>query len=236
MPIGKDHWLTQWLERLPDLAHAGLWTVVRPVHHFARGVLVYDAVEGGGFRGVWRIANLWAFDWSWQLQDTIGYETPSPRGTTVVVIEKIPPPIPDALFQQQLVQNTLPFLRSVNSMEQLHRLFMARREPDRLDPVQHFRIELAMGNFAAARELVSSHRDEWFGGEVDYFDEDEVERTRLLCALLDSEDYRGIARVFHKWEATVAEGLELEAVWEPSPFPFEEDYEEWVRRSQHSRS
>ena len=46
-PIGGEHWLTRWLEQQHGLIHTGLWTVVKPVRHFVRRMMLYDVPENG---------------------------------------------------------------------------------------------------------------------------------------------------------------------------------------------
>lgn len=50
-PIGKEHWLTQRLEQQPDVVQTKLWTVVKPVHHFVRRIMAFDARRKTGSTG-----------------------------------------------------------------------------------------------------------------------------------------------------------------------------------------
>ena len=88
-----------------------------------------------------------------------------------------------------------------------------------------------MGNFDGASKLMARRRSDWFQKQDDCFDEDEFEQIRQLCRLLDDANYSAIARILHEWEASAAEYSDLGKIWEPSPFPFEPHYDDWLRRS-----
>ena len=231
-PIGGEHWLTRWLER-HGLIHSGLWTVVKPVRHFVRRMTAYDLPEKGALYGVWSIQSLWAPLFPTELEDTIGFRTSFPQGEAILISpELMPLPIGYEAFQEHVETAILPFLRSVDSLERFYRLTAGQANP--VTPHSNFCLELAMGNFDAARKQMARQRSDWSQKQDDYFDEGELEQIRQLCRLLDDANYGAIARTLHEWEALTAEYSDLKNIWEPSPFPFEPDYGEWLRRTRNA--
>lgn len=220
-PIGKRHWLNQLLEQQPDVVHSGLWMVVKPVRHFLRGMTVYDLGGKKGLTGAWSVQGLWTPGMSNELDGYIGSRLPFRKQGPVIIIDVVQSP-PDDFFREKIEQTTLPCLRSIDSMEALYRESMRKRADLISDsPETHFCFELAMGHFDTARGLLSRHRDNWFHKPVDYFDDEDAERVRRLCSLLEAENYRAIAKMLHASEASNVKNLKLKHLWEPSPFPFE---------------
>ncbi|RJG46910.1 hypothetical protein [Mesorhizobium sp. DCY119] len=232
-PIGKEHWLTQRLEQQPDVVQTKLWTVVKPVHHFVRRIMAYDIREKNGLYGVWSIHSLWAPSSPIELENTTGFSTPLPQGEVIVIYpDLLPKPIQYEAFEDTVRDEVLPFLRSINTMERFYHEITNR--PANLNtntPDSKFCLELAMGHFDAASTLLAQHRDHWFRKQDDDFDEQELDQIRQLYRFLDDGNYAAIALHLHEWEASVAEHSELDGLWEPSPFPFEPEYEDWARKS-----
>ncbi|GLS31923.1 hypothetical protein GCM10007937_36330 [Mesorhizobium albiziae] len=192
--------------------------------------MAYDVPEKGALYGVWSIQSLWAPLFPTELEDTIGFSTSLPQGEAILISpELMPPPIGYEAFQEHIETAVLPFLRSVDSLERFYRV--AARQANPVTPHSNFCLELAMGNFDGASKLMARQRNDWFQKQDDYFDEDEFEQIRQLCHLLDDANYGAIARTLHEWEALTAEHSNLEKIWEPSPFPFEPGYDDWLRRS-----
>lgn len=139
---------------------------------------------------------------------------------------------PEQLSKQHLLDNIdtliLPFFRSLEAFDHLYSYAMN-------DPIEiwqrealHFRLELAMGNFSAARMLMRWHRTRWSTDTPpDKLDAAGV-HERQLCELLDTGDHDGIARVLREVEATASVSLAVDHLWQPSPFPFEHGYAEWL--------
>lgn len=233
-PIGKEHWLTQLLEQQPDVTHTDLWTVIKPVHHFIRGMIVYDFPEKKGLLGTWDVRSLWVPGASTELEGSIDFGIPFYREGPVTVVDIIAP-MPHDIFRERIEQITLPYLRSIDSMGTLYRESVRNRGNLMSDsPESLFHLELAMGNFDTARQLLERHRDDWFHKPVNYFEEEDAEHTRQLCRLLDHENYSGIALLFHEWEALNVERREIDHIWETTPFPFEPGYREWRQRPGNS--
>ena len=99
----------------------------------------------------------------------------------------------------------------------------------------HFRLELAMGNFDAARMLMRWHRRRWFAEEAASSDASDFAHERRLCALLDANDHPGIARLLREIEKAVAAAYQVGHLWQPLPFPFENGYEDWLRQAASAR-
>lgn len=233
-PINKRHWLVQNLLAQPDIAYVSPSIIVRPVRHFVRSIIAHDIPHQGDIgrmAGTWQMTSLWTRT-NHVLLDGFIDSTISVAQRGEITILHIPDPKEDDDFQDQLNTVTLPFLRSVESLDHFYGCVMGDPENTIFEePDVRLRLELAMGNFDASRRLVEQNSKQWFGKPVNDWEEESVERTRHLCGLLGKEDYAGIAALFHGWEALAAERQKIGHLWEPSPFPFEEGYDAWKRQS-----
>lgn len=186
--------------------------------------------------GVWSVQSLWAPLFPTELEDTIGFSTSLNQGEAILISPKsMPEPIQYETFRGYVENTVLPFLRSMDSVERFYREITTKQANlTTHTPHSHFCLHLAMGDFDTARKLLERQRNRWFQKDDDYFVEEEIEQIRKLCRLLDDGNYAAIAQQLHDWEASVAEYSNLEDIWEPTPFPFEPGYVEWLRRS-HGR-
>jgi hypothetical protein len=91
-----------------------------------------------GVYGVWSIQSLWAPLFPVELEDTVGFSTPAPpQGPILISPANIPRPIAYDAFILGVENETLPLLRSIDSMDRFYRespanpvWFRIRRRPD----------------------------------------------------------------------------------------------------------
>ena len=90
-------------------------------------------------------------------------------------------------------------------------------------PLQKLIVDIAMGDFDAARaicrDVISRYTPETFPGDAE--DKAHFADLKKLCAMLASDDRKGMATMLHAFEAETVKNLKLEHLWQPTPFPFE---------------
>jgi len=209
--------------RNSDICIENRFLVLRPVRH-AFCALVFDIVGiAGVFRPRWFVFPIFALPPVLQLMNIDGvgtkYSDEPARG------------MPEDLLSEQLCADieasVLPFFRSVTTFDKLYAYAMHGDLQIWQRAALHFRLELAMGNFDAARMLMRWHSKRWFSDETPA----EHANERQLCALLDANDHTGIGHCLREIEAAVVAAYKVERLWEPSPFPFEPEYKDWARKS-----
>jgi len=210
------------LDRHADLALARRWIFVKPVHHFARGILIDSMLDPEKFRPQWAVVHLFQqrrfFPLSW---GEMLYNEPSPRPGSWRMSD---PDIASALIAQ-IEQRALPALRAMVTFDDYlsfvsqhyfrHKLFDW--------PDCRLIVEVALGDLVAAQKTCRDSIHLW-SSDRPVVDEEAREKNRGLrefCTLLAADDRAGLAKTLHEWEATTVKNLKLAHLWEAPPFPLE---------------
>jgi hypothetical protein len=133
------------------------------------------------------------------------------------------PRMPDELFQV-IAEETIPRLESLGTLEGF--LEFANSADFRYNPIGAFllrkvKIDAALGDLGGARSIcreLATTRTMW---HADQFAEELALVMDELCPLLRADDRQGIARLLRTWEEYSVRHFEIEAIWEPTPFPLE---------------
>jgi hypothetical protein len=211
------------LERHADLALVGYWVFVKPVHHFARGILIGPTPYPEKFSLRWAVRHLfeprrsvplswggYGFDWS----------APPPAN-----LAELPEPEKSAIVTAAIERNVLPRLRAMTTFDD-YLAFVAQSEFRHHlfdSPEDKVIVDLALGDLDAARAICRDNAQSW---SRDYpgFDEDDRAKYRGLVKLsefLAAGDRPGLAGILHDWEAFTVKNLKIEHIWERTPFPLE---------------
>jgi hypothetical protein len=167
---------------------------------------------------------LWAPLFPTELEGAIGFSMRPLEGPIAISMKSMPAPLEYQAFRVRLDDAVLPYLRSIDSMERLYQEITHNRADAVAGALESkFCLDLALGNFDAAREVLARQRAHWFRKQDDHFDEQEMEQVRQLCRFLDEGSYGAIALCLHEWEASAVKSADLHGVWEPTRFPFELD-------------
>jgi hypothetical protein len=205
--------------RNSDICLAGQFLVLRPVRHVFCAVLFDKVGIAGAFRPRTLVFPTFAKSPGLEMRDLEG------TGGKYYSEEifKLPEDQLSAEICSDIEASALPFFRSLERFENLYG-YMMHGDPQLWQrEALHFRLELAMGNFDAARMLTRWHRKKWSLHETHSPDSDPGIHAyeRRLCALLDAQDYPGIGRVLREIEAIIVAGYKVDHLWEPTPFLFE---------------
>jgi hypothetical protein len=210
------------LERHADLALVGRWIYVKPVHHFARAVLIDRTSSAAHFDPRWVAIHLFQWrrsfplNWGGLLSDPHQGHWWSERND---------PNVAEALVRA-IEEQALPWLRTMSTL-QLYLDFVSQ------NLFRHHLYDngsaqiiawVACGYLEAARKICEKNLEAWSTDQPHYDDEDRAKfrRLRELCALLMKDDRAGLARLLHAWEAETVKNFKIEHLWEPTPFPLEE--------------
>ncbi len=210
-PSRTKRFLAPLLERNPDTVYVKDCVVLRPVDHVFRAVALDRTSMKGVFRPVWMLSDMLILRTTPGIEQYLYYAYPLSREEFWSLSE----PEKGELIAREMDRTTLPFLRTIDSLEKYYWHRMHNNRMIAAYPPEHFRLELAMGHFETARALANGHRESWFN------DKEVSDQTRLLVMLLDAGNYSGIADVLRECEAATAKNFRIEHIWEPTPFPFE---------------
>jgi hypothetical protein len=210
------------LERHSDLALVGRWIFVKPVHHFARGILLGRMLDAEKFRPQWAVVHL--FEWQRFFPLSWGewlYNKESERPGSWRISDA---DIASALFRE-IEEEALPALRAMKTLDDYLSYVSGHYFRHHLYDWPDCRIivETALGDLKAARATGEANLAIWSRTDP-YFDEetlDKYRRLRELCARLVADDRPGLVQMLHEWEASTAKNLKIEHIWQPTPFPFE---------------
>jgi len=210
------------LERNPDLALVGRSIFVKPVHHFARTILIDRRGDPDILNPelvvihVFELRRRFSIDWS----RFIPNETSSRPGLWFITEPNV---------QENLLaafgKHALPLLRAMRTLDDYLNFVSNHHMRHQLFDwaPQRFILEIALGNLAAARRILHESRVQWSADHPDW-DEESREfyaELRRMCACLDAGDRQGMAALLHAWEARTVRNLKIEYLWEPTPFPLE---------------
>lgn len=211
------------LDQNPDLAWVGRQIYLKPVHHFARTILIDRIFDPDGFRPQWAVVHLFELNkdfilsWGEWLRKTSGL---APNSWSIRD-QNVGGKLIDAIEL-----NALPRLRAMNSLDD-YLSYVAEHHVGGLlygNPARKIIVDVACGDLKEARSICHSQRALWAVDEPHYDDEDKsmLKRLRELCKLLMLDDERGLVNLLHTWEAETVKNLKIEHLWAPTPFPLEQ--------------
>jgi hypothetical protein len=210
------------LDRHSDLALVGRYIYLKPVHHFARAVLIDRKLDPDQFNPRWAVMHLFAarrfFALNWgEFLDNEKSDRPG--------IWRISEPDLASAMIDQIERNALPRLRAMKTLDDYFAFVSQHRSRHQLydEPTARIIVEAALGHLEATRVIGADNLALWSRDEP-YYDEvarEKYRRLRELCACLAADDRRGIARLLHEWEAHTVKKLRIEHLWQPTPFPLE---------------
>jgi len=211
-----------FVERHSDLALVGRWIFVRPVHHFARAILIDRTSDPEQFNP--RYATIHLFEWRSSFSLSWGDYLYDERSSRPTIWRIKAPDVESSLFEQ-IETKALPMLRAMTTLDDYLRYVDQNYFRHQLFDWPECRIivEVALGDLSAARKTSEAHRALW-SDVVKRADDDgrqEFERVLQLSALLAADDRKGLAALLHEWEAATVKNLKIEHLWEPTPFPLE---------------
>jgi hypothetical protein len=210
------------LENNPDLAWVGRQIYLKPVHHFARMILIGRILDKDGFRPQWAVVHL--FEWRRSFPLSWG-EWLSKTSGSMPGSWRIDDSDASSALVETIERNALPLLRSMTTLDD-YLTFVSRNyfRHQLYDwPDAKVIVDAALGNLDGARALCDANIRNWSTDKPNYDDDDREKfaRLRKLCALVREDDRSGIARLLHAWEAETVKNLKIEHIWEPTPFPLE---------------
>jgi hypothetical protein len=210
------------LRRHADLALVGRWIFIKPVHHFARAILVDRTAYKEQFEPRWAAIHLFqvrkAFSLSW------GDRLANCRSSRPGIWRSFDPDVELSLIEA-IEEQALPRLRAITKLDDYLAFVSQHCFRHHLLEWPHCKIivDVALGDLDAARSICREHGQRWSVDDPEH-DEDgkaKFRRVRELCARLAVDDQPGLARLLHQWEAETARNLKIEHLWKPTPFPLE---------------
>jgi hypothetical protein len=140
------------LERHPDLALVGRWIFVKPVHHFARAVLIDRMLNPEKFRPRWAVVHLFEarnfspLDWG----DWLYNESSPTPGSWKITDANIPQALND-----QIERRALPQLRAIKTLDDYLAFVSQHMFRHKLFDWPHCKIivDVALGDIESARSL-----------------------------------------------------------------------------------
>lgn len=210
------------LARNADLALVGRWIFVKPVHHFARAILLDRSSSADEFVPEWAVMHLFEarasffLDWG----EFLANERSRRRGLWFITQPDI-----DLALSEAIETQALPRLRAMASLDDflgyLSQIPMGAKMFDW--PTRRIILNAALGELQAAKAICDAHLAEW-SVDHDYYDDDsraQFRRLRQLCGCLAADDRPAIAKLLHEWEALTVNALKIAHLWKPTPFPLE---------------
>lgn len=208
------------LQRNPDLALVGRMIVVRPVHHLLRGVFVDRSLDPDDFVPTRTLSTLFqpatkiGFSWGDRVYAPDGKWDINDAGLMAMMCEAIE-------------KEALPLLRPIKTIDDFVKFTSKERFPheylDLYDLTKIF-VDVARGELAAAESICTYLATD--GAKKRYLTprpERYIRATTELCPLIAANDRAGLARLLHSYEAETVKNLKLDKLWEPTPFPIEQN-------------
>jgi hypothetical protein len=210
------------LDRHPDFILVGRWLYLRPIHHFARAILIDRTSNPNLFNPRWAVMHLFqwrrSFHLNWsEFLDNVASRRPA-------IWDKSDPNLASTMIDQT-ESVVLPKLRAIQTLNDylayVSQHYLRHHLFDR--PDVRLIVESALGNWDSARSICEEHLDGQFRDNPLHDDDGRAtyQRIRALCACVTEGDSQGAAKLLHAWEAATAKNLKIEHIWEPTPFPFE---------------
>jgi hypothetical protein len=192
------------LQRNPDLALVRRWVVVKPVHHILRAISIGRSLDPKSFVPTWAANFLFQpnarlhFFWGTRM-----------KGTWDVDVPELDENLADAIERE-----ALPTLRSLVTIDDFVRFTNGAWVEDHKPYVDG-----ALGDLKAAQWMC-----DFLAGLNGHFGirQEECEDVfHGLCPLIARNDRPAIAKLVHQHEAASVKQLNLEKLWQPTPFPIE---------------
>lgn len=226
------------LARHPDLALVGRMIVVRPVHHVLRAIYIDRTRSGDEFNPRWTVMHL--FECNDRIGFDLGGDIYKPRATTwprqfpelreFAKLWWIEDPESPEVLVDAIEGAALPRLGPLAKLEGYYAHLSSYRRGHmdyayRLRPYKRVIVEAARGRLdevrAICRDELLQWPDNWFGDTPEAIAI--MRRAKSICPLAAADDRAGIAQLLHEWEAVTVKNLKIEHLWEPTPFPLEQD-------------
>lgn len=211
--------LSHVLRKNTDVIATNNSLILQVPDHIVRVIRAIPSHEEGMYYLRWSVECLFVPKSDWVIWGPIGARMKKGYSESV----PFPGNITSKKLCSELEAHTLPFLRSIPTMEAYYRYAINSARPVSLWPEIHFPLELAMGNFDAARMLMRWHRKRWLEYDKDRAGGQGASHDLIqnLCELLDVGNIPEIARTLRATEADSAGTLGMLHLWEPAQFPFE---------------
>jgi hypothetical protein len=206
------------LQRNPDLALIGRMIVIRPVHHFLRGVYVDRSLDPDAFVPTGTINILF------ERQTDIGFSW-GERIYRLGGSWKINDPDLSVAICEAIESQALPVFRPITTIDDFVRFTSKERFPHEyldLYDLTKVLVDVARGDLEAAYSICEYLRTD--GARRRYLPDmqDMYQRAvQELCPLVAADDRVGLAKLLHSYEAESVKNLKIEKHWEPTPFPIE---------------
>lgn len=207
------------LARNPDLVMIGRNIFVAPIRHVARFICLDNTSGKEGFNPQAGAIHLF------EHHDWLGLTHTQMMGGPGQGLWLFSQPDIQSRFIETCEREVLPWLRPIESIADFAAFSDKANfphEPMRSYPLRQIPIDVALGNFAAARAictLLTSGTGVYCGP---IFNEERNRVLTELCPHLQGENRAALAAVLHRWEAHTVKTLKLEKHWEPTPFPIEQ--------------
>lgn len=207
------------LARNSDLVMIGRDIFLAPIRHVARFICLDNTSGKDGFSPQAGAIHLFEY------HDWLGLTHTQIMGGPGQGLWLLSQPDIQSRFTDTCERDVLPWLRAMESIADFA-AFSGKEnfpyEPMRSYPLRQIPIDVALGNFAAARAICTLLTS---GRGIECGPDFAEERNRVLTELrphLQSENRAALAAVLHRWEAHTVKALKLEKYWEPTPFPIEQ--------------
>jgi hypothetical protein len=210
------------LARNPDLALVGRWIFVKPIHHFARAILIDRSSSADEIVPQWAVMHLFEARTSFFLDwgEFLANERSRRRGLWFITQPDI-----DLALSEAIETQALPRLRAMATLDDflayLTRIPMGAKMFDW--PTRRIILDAALGKLQSAKAICDARLADWSTDDPYYDDAAHAQYRRLreLCGCLTEDDRPAIAKLLHDWEALTVKALKIEHLWEPTPFPLE---------------
>ncbi len=206
------------LARCPELVLIGRMVAITPVRHVLRAIYIDRTRSGDEFVPRWAAIHL--FEQARSVWFNLGGDIYKPRPTPwherYPTLWWVDDPETPALLAEAIETAVLPKLAPLNDLEAYYKhLISVNDHAYHLRPYQRVIVEAARGRLDEVRNVCCDELSRWS-------DKDEYVRLpKQICAHLAENDVSGIAALLHEWEAITVRNLQIEHLWEPTPFPLE---------------
>lgn len=208
------------LARNADLALAGRLVIVRPAHHLLRGILIDRRGDPDRFQPMWFVYPLFCAGperylcWNhilWPDGERV-WRHSEPNATEEL--------------SASIEAKVLPTLRAITTIARFERFARGHRDYGHKVVCLDYRspLSVAQGDLEGVRQ----HCMEKIAPlQVVSFGRDEEAKAMLrqlkeLCRRLPIDGYSSLAALLHEWEVAKVRDLKIERLWQPTPFPLEE--------------
>lgn len=204
----------------PDLALVGRLVVIKPVQHILRGVYIDRRSIADLF--VVRWAAIFLFEPKDSFSLNWGGEIYSPMQG----VWRLGQPDLAENMKALIEREALAILRPVRGIAEFSDYATAPRIGGPLQnfPLRQIVVEAALGHFEACDAILARLLDapnDWSAWKAVRDDYERI--TQTLAPLIVARDRAGVAALLHSWESWSVKKLNLETLWERSPFPVEEE-------------